>query len=205
MAREQGNKRRSATKGRNLARLVVAGAVAVSTPFVLAGTADAAPSGKWDDLAKCESGGRWNTNTGNGYQGGLQFSPSTWRAHGGTGSPAAASREQQIAVAERVQASQGWGAWPACSAKLGLRGSPGAARSARPPAAKKAAPAPAAPATPVVTIPGADYTVVQGDTLSTIAEAHQAPGGWEALYERNKAVVGDDPDFIPVGLQLDVK
>lgn len=74
----------------------------------------------WDQLAQCEAGGNWATNTGNGYSGGLQFSPGTWAAHGGTGDASSASREQQIAVAERVQASQGWGAWPACSAKLGL-------------------------------------------------------------------------------------
>jgi hypothetical protein len=59
--------------------------------------------------------------TGNGYSGGLQFSPGTWAANGGTGNAADASREQQIAVAQNVQARQGWGAWPACSAKLGLR------------------------------------------------------------------------------------
>ena len=60
--------------------------------------------------------------TGNGYTGGLQFSQSTWAAYGGSGSAANASREQQIAVAQKVQASQGWGAWPACAAKLGLSG-----------------------------------------------------------------------------------
>jgi LysM repeat protein len=75
----------------------------------------------WDRLAQCESGGNWGINTGNGYSGGLQFSPGTWAANGGTGSAHNASREEQIRVAERVRASQGWGAWPACSAKLGLR------------------------------------------------------------------------------------
>jgi transglycosylase-like protein/LysM domain-containing protein len=80
-----------------------------------------AGGGVWDSLAQCESGGNWGINTGNGYSGGLQFAPGTWRAHGGTGSAHNASREEQIRVAERVRASQGWGAWPACSAKLGLR------------------------------------------------------------------------------------
>ena len=75
----------------------------------------------WDRLAQCESGGNWSINTGNGYSGGLQFAPGTWAAHGGTGSASTASRAEQIRVAERVRASQGWGAWPACSAKLGLR------------------------------------------------------------------------------------
>jgi resuscitation-promoting factor RpfB len=79
------------------------------------------PSGSvWDRLAECESGGNWSINTGNGFYGGLQFSLSTWRAYGGTGMPHEASREEQIAVAERVQAGQGWGAWPACTAKLGI-------------------------------------------------------------------------------------
>ena len=75
----------------------------------------------WDRLAQCESGGNWNTNTGNGYAGGLQFSQGTWAANGGSGSAHNASRGEQIRVAERVRASQGWGAWPACSSKLGLR------------------------------------------------------------------------------------
>jgi hypothetical protein len=75
----------------------------------------------WDRLAACESGGNWSSNTGNGFSGGLQFSPGTWRANGGAGSASSASRAQQIAVAQRVLASQGWGAWPACSARLGLR------------------------------------------------------------------------------------
>jgi len=80
------------------------------------------PSGSvWDKLAECESGGNWSINTGNGYYGGLQFSLSTWRAHGGSGMPHQASREEQIRIAKKVQASQGWGAWPACSSKLGLR------------------------------------------------------------------------------------
>lgn len=75
----------------------------------------------WDKLAACESGGNWHINTGNGYGGGLQISHGTWAAYGGTGTAAGASREQQIAVAEKIKARQGWGAWPACSAKLGLR------------------------------------------------------------------------------------
>jgi resuscitation-promoting factor RpfB len=80
------------------------------------------PSGSvWDKLAQCESGGNWSINTGNGYYGGLQFSLSTWRAYGGSGMPNKASREQQIAIAKKLQADAGWGAWPACSSKLGLR------------------------------------------------------------------------------------
>jgi len=77
--------------------------------------------GVWDQLAACESGGNWSINTGNGYYGGLQFSQSSWEAAGGDGRADQASREEQIAAAENLQAMQGWGAWPACSARAGLR------------------------------------------------------------------------------------
>jgi len=82
----------------------------------------------WDDLAYCEAGGNWAINTGNGFGGGLQFmhqkSYSTWLSFGGgdfASAPWEASREQQIVVAERILASSGWGAWPGCTRKLGLR------------------------------------------------------------------------------------
>jgi LysM repeat protein len=75
----------------------------------------------WDRLAQCESGGNWSIHTGNGFYGGLQFTQSSWHAAGGSGSPQNASRADQIRVAERLQQMQGWGAWPTCSAKLGLR------------------------------------------------------------------------------------
>jgi hypothetical protein len=77
----------------------------------------------WDQLAQCESGGNWSINTGNGYYGGVQFSQSTWEGVGGLKyAPRAdlASREQQIAAAEVLLQSSGWGAWPACSSQLGL-------------------------------------------------------------------------------------
>ena len=106
---------------KHLLRLAVAGAIAVGAPLAMAGTAGAAPSGVWDKLAHCESSGNWSANTGNGFSGGLQFTPSTWKAFGGKGQAHNASRAEQIAVAERVLDGQGWGAWPACSAKLGLR------------------------------------------------------------------------------------
>ncbi len=89
-------------------------APAPSAPSVAGGSV-------WDAIAQCESGGNWSINTGNGYSGGLQFAAGTWRAYGGSGQAYQASREQQIAVAQRVQAAQGWGAWPACTRKLGLR------------------------------------------------------------------------------------
>ncbi len=81
-----------------------------------------APSGSvWDRLAQCESGGNWAINTGNGYYGGLQFSLQTWKSLGGAGYPHENSREQQIAIGTKLQQRSGWGQWPACSAKLGLR------------------------------------------------------------------------------------
>jgi LysM repeat protein len=84
-------------------------------------TEASAPSGSvWTQLAACESGGNWAANTGNGYYGGLQFSLSSWRAVGGSGYPHEASAATQIAMGQRLQAQQGWGAWPGCAAALGL-------------------------------------------------------------------------------------
>ena len=105
------------------------GGVALAAP-----AANAAGTSTWDSLAQCESGGNWSINTGNGYYGGLQFDQNTWQAYGGTGSASQASKAQQIAVAEKVQANQGWGAWPSCSAQLGLSGNGGGASSAAAPA-----------------------------------------------------------------------
>jgi LysM repeat protein len=92
-----------------------------ATPQATTAPAPTVASGSvWDSLAACESGGNWSINTGNGFYGGLQFTLSSWRAMGGSGYPNQASRAEQIARAERLLAAQGWGAWPACSAKLGL-------------------------------------------------------------------------------------
>jgi LysM repeat protein len=193
--------------------LAVAGAVAVGAPFALAGTANAASDVDWDKLAQCESGGKWNTNTGNGFSGGLQFTPSTWRAYGGKGSPHGASRAEQIAVAERVLAAQGPGAWPTCSKKTGLsksKAQPGKVAAvkqapAKPAPAKAAAPAPAAPAAPAAPVAknGADYTVAAGDTLSKIAADRNIPGGWKAIFDRNADVLSN-PNALRPGQQLDL-
>lgn len=69
----------------------------------------------WDAIAQCESGGNWAANTGNGLYGGLQTSQATWDSNGGVGSPAAASPQQQIEVADNIMKTQGPGAWPKCS------------------------------------------------------------------------------------------
>ncbi|BBZ29431.1 transglycosylase [Mycolicibacterium madagascariense] len=93
-------------------------AAAAAAMALSAGTAHA-DSMNWDAVAQCESGGNWAADTGNGVYGGLQFKPATWAANGGVGSPASASRAEQIRVAENVLASQGPGAWPKCGAQGG--------------------------------------------------------------------------------------
>ena len=88
------------------------------------GSAEAASVKKWDRIAHCESGGRWHINTGNGYYGGLQISPSTWRSYGGkkfARLPHKATKREQVRVAKKIQKRQGWRAWPACSRRIGKR------------------------------------------------------------------------------------
>jgi hypothetical protein len=167
MSRSRGNS--SAPFGaRNVARVVVTGVIVAGTPLALSGTANAATDDTWDRIAQCESGGRWNTNTGNGYSGGLQFTASTWRANGGKGSAHQASRAEQIAVAERVLASQGWGAWPACSRKVGAKGR----STPRPLPVQK--PAPAVPAVAPVVRPAVPVIPVQRPASAPVAPAAPA-------------------------------
>ncbi|MFJ5543991.1 transglycosylase family protein [Micromonospora chalcea] len=190
---------------------VVAGAVAgVATLFGPAAPASAGVN--WDAVARCESGGNWKINTGNGYYGGLQFSRATWNGYGGQKYAARAdlaSRSEQIAVAEKVLRGQGIGAWPVCGKKGGSANA-AATRSERA-APKKAAPkravtrkaAPQRAATTTAPRPSSGtYVVRRGDTLSEIAVAQRIDGGWRALHERNRAVVGDDPGLIFPGQRL---
>ena len=165
MARYRGRHRAPTNTGRNLARTAIAGAV-FGAPLAVAPAAHAEDGTVWDKLAQCESTGNWSINTGNGFSGGLQFTKSTWRAFGGEGAAHNASREEQIIVAERVLAQQGWGAWPACSRKLGLRGT-------TPPKFKPAPQASAATAKKAAATAGGLTVAVQaGDTLGKIAKAH---------------------------------
>jgi LysM repeat protein len=122
MASIQGKHRRQSRIVRSVAKVALAGAV-IGVPLTIAATPANASSVNWDAIAHCESGGNWATNTGNGFYGGLQFTQSTWRANGGSGSPQNASRSQQIAVAERVLQTQGIGAWPVCGKHAGSSGS----------------------------------------------------------------------------------
>lgn len=110
------------TVWRSLAKIAVTG-IGVAGSFALSGGVANADTLNWDAVAQCESGGNWSADTGNGHYGGLQFSQATWEANGGVGSPANATRQQQIAVANRVLATQGPGAWPKCGAGQGLPGS----------------------------------------------------------------------------------
>ena len=81
-----------------------------------------ANGGTWDALSRCEAGGNWAINTGNGFFGGVQFDQNTWERSGGLRYAARAdlaTREEQIAIAEITRARQGWGAWPTCSGRIG--------------------------------------------------------------------------------------
>ena len=103
------------------ATLVAVATVAPARPAPVAVTDSS--SSVWDDLARCESGGNWAINSGNGYYGGLQFSHATWHGYGGgefAEYPHEATREEQIVVAERLHAARGYAPWPSCRAELGL-------------------------------------------------------------------------------------
>ena len=116
-----GRHRKPTSSAKSVAKVAFTGAVIGGGGLALAGHAGAATDGEWDKVASCESGGNWAINTGNGYQGGLQFSPGTWSSHGGGEyAPSAhmATKEEQIAVAERVLGTQGRGAWPVCGRGL---------------------------------------------------------------------------------------
>ncbi|MFF7643719.1 transglycosylase family protein [Streptomyces canus] len=223
-------KHRRPSKATRAAALAGVTGVAIAAPLMAAGNASAATASEWDTVAQCESGGNWSINTGNGYYGGLQFSASTWAAYGGTQYAAQAnqaSKSQQIAVAEKVLASQGKGAWPVCGTGLSSAGYNGgsssssssssnsgssstSSRSADEQSASRSTDRPAAKKT--VTTPtgkkvkkgDGEYKVVKGDTLSSIAEKHKVKGGWQKLFKLNKDII-DDADFIFPGQQLHLK
>lgn len=190
---------RAVLSGLAAAALVAGGILATATP------AAAAPTRTWDRLAQCESGGDWHIDTGNGYYGGLQFSMGTWRAHGGSGSPARATKSTQIRVAEKVLSSQGWGAWPSCSSRLGLHGAPAKAYHAKPAKHAKKKPQHAAKHHVVARVhhaPISKRTIVvrSGDTLVRIAARMHVHGGWQRLAAANPQL--RNPDLLRVGQRL---
>lgn len=171
---------------------------------VIAGQNASADSVNWDAVAACESGGNWGTNTGNGYQGGLQFSSSTWNAYGGgqyASSANQASRDQQIAVAEKVLAGQGIGAWPVCGANAGSAGSYTSTNTGGTAASTSTARTESTYTPARAASTGGSYTVQSGDTLSTIAAAHGTT--WQALYAANKSNI-TDANLIYAGETLNV-
>ena len=223
-------KHRRPSKATRVATLAGVTGAAVAVPLLAPRSASAATAAEWDAVAQCESGGNWSINTGNGYYGGLQFSQSTWAAYGGTAYAATAdlaSKSQQIAVAEKVLAGQGKGAWPPAPPPAACRRggpAPGVDTAAppreQPPehhaarhGAAQPTPAPRsrvrAAAKKTVTTPtgkqvkkgDGEYKVVTGDTLSAIAKAHHVKGGWQKLFQLNKDIV-EDADLIYPGQQL---
>lgn len=136
-------------------------------------------------------------NSGNGYYGGLQFDQSTWQANGGLQyAPRAdlATREEQIAVADRLAERRGLNPWPVCGERAGRSGTRPAAA---PPIATSPEPEPGAAPTA-----GSVWTVKDGDTLSAIANALHLAGGFEPLYQSNRQIIGEDPDLLLPGQQL---
>lgn len=171
---------------RTAAALAIGGVAAATMSMPAANAVDGAT---WDALAQCESGGNWSINTGNGFYGGLQFTQQSWNGVGMSGSPATASRAQQIEAGERLLAIQGWGAWPACSAKLGLYGKTGAAPTYTEPTTTVAAQsqtqqtytAPAAQAAPAAPAAQAAPAAVEAPAAAPAAPAAQAaPAAVEA-------------------------
>jgi murein DD-endopeptidase MepM/ murein hydrolase activator NlpD len=193
----------------------IAGA-AIITPIVGATSASAASVSTWDKVAMCESSGNWHINTGNGFYGGVQFTQSTWNEFGGQQyAPRAdlATKDQQIAIAEKVLAVQGPGAWPVCSIKAGLtKGGPAPAVSTATSTKQQAATSAAASSSAAAqtetkqvtttTTANGSYTVKSGDTLYKIATNNKVAGGWQKLYEVNRSVVGSNPNHLSVGLKL---
>ncbi|MEV4483746.1 transglycosylase family protein [Micromonospora coxensis] len=213
--------RRVSSRRLAVGTLAVGAVTGVAAVLAPASPASAA-SVNWDAIAQCESGGNWSINTGNGYYGGLQFSQSTWSGYGGKKYAARAdlaSRSEQIAIAEKVLDGQGIGAWPTCGKKGGStksyatksEKSQKSQKSERRSESRRTAKATTQRSTrteqrgqqrSAPAVSGDTYVVRAGDTLSEIAEAKNLAGGWQALYERNRRVVGADPGLIFPGQKL---
>ena len=212
----------TSTASRRIAGMGAALALGLGAAAAADGPADAAGL-VWDAVAACESGGNWAINTGNGFYGGLQFSAATWRAYGGTKYAShanLASKSTQIAIAKRVLAGQGPGAWPVCGPRAGLSRASGNATRATP-ARSYTAPSHRSTkphkyrATRKMTWTAraaervqswkptarGTHVVRRGDTLAGLAEHYHIEGGWRALWTANKNIV-QDPNWIYTGQVL---
>ena len=192
------------TRRRLLRAATSAAAVAVGGSAVVAGTApaNAASVATWDRLAQCESSGNWHINTGNGFYGGLQFTQQTWSGFGGgrfASRADLASKAEQIAIAQRVLHTQGWGAWPSCSSQLGLTAADAAGSPSG--SARVGHHAHHAHHARVARTAAHHYRVRPGDTLSMIARQHGVRGGWHRLYQLNSGRISN-PSRIYVGQVL---
>jgi resuscitation-promoting factor RpfA len=180
--------------------------------------AEAAATTVWDRVAQCESGGNWKINTGNGFYGGVQFAAGTWKAHGGTSYASQAhlaTKAEQIAIARRVLAGQGPGAWPVCSRRAGLTKSNGKAERRATPTSNPGASKTQNVSDSKVKIAkkstqkkysASDKTVhvKRSDTLRKIAKRYDVKGGWKGLWKLNKKTI-KDPNLIYIGQILKIK
>jgi resuscitation-promoting factor RpfA len=201
-------------------RAIGAGAgLALSLGIGLSGAVPAeAATSVWDKVAQCESGGNWKINTGNGFYGGVQFAASTWKAYGGktyASQAHLATKAEQIAIARRVLAGQGPGAWPTCGRRAGLTKANGNASA-------KAAPATNSGASTIqkssdskkqiakksthkkYSASGTTVHVKRGDTLRKIAKRNSVRGGWKGLWKLNKKTV-KNPNLIYIGQTIKIK
>ncbi|HVV77432.1 MAG TPA: transglycosylase family protein [Mycobacteriales bacterium] len=207
--RYRGRHRKPSTTAR-LTTFGVVGFGTAAATVLLPTVANAATDAQWDRVAQCESGGNWHTNTGNGYYGGLQFAAHTWDSFD-TNHYASradlATREQQIDVANRVLARQGWGAWPVCSHYAGPAGPTAHERKVRHHRAqrKAAAQQQAKSRTPELESSNPEvYVVKRGDTLTAIARKHHVKGGWRVIYRHNREAIGPNPSQLSVGTHLKI-
>ena len=193
----------SSTLLRRVIGVVAALALALGIGLATVSQAEASTRTVWDRVAKCESGGRWKINTHNGYYGGLQFSARTWSGFGGkkyASRANKASKAEQIAIARRVLAGQGRGAWGSCARKAGLTKKNGKASRHATPSTNPGAKTAKKKATPTATASPAHKTihVKAGDTLRKIATRYHVKGGWKGLWKLNKKAL-PSPDRIYVG------
>lgn len=208
-----GRHRKPTNSSISVAKIAVTGAVIGGSGIGMAAQAQAATDAEWDTVARCESSGNWAINTGNGYHGGLQFAPSTWLGYGGGQFASVAhqaTREQQIAIAEKVLAGQGKGAWPTCGRGLSgpsprnvLPAAPADADSAptdAAPATPLDAPADAAPTTPLDTpADAAPATPLDAPAPEAPAPAQDAPAELPAPPAELPAPPADTPAIISIG------